>query len=50
MPDALQSDPSVKIEEKISDLTARAQAVAEEIKTRVSDTEKARRLPVEMPG
>jgi len=47
MPDALQSDPSVKIEEKISDLTARAQAVAEEIKTRVSDTEKARRLPVE---
>ena len=34
--------------EKLSaDLTKRAQVVAEELKTRVAETEKARRLPVE---
>mgnify|MGYP003313011665 FL=1 len=47
MPAALQPDPSIAFEEMIADLTARAQAVAAELKTRVADTEKARRLPVE---
>ena len=47
MPDALQADTPAEFNEIVADLTTRAQAVAEELKTRVSETEKARRLPVE---
>ena len=47
MPDALQADAPAEFNEIVADLTTRAQAVAEELKTRVSETEKARRLPVE---
>ena len=42
----VDQDPG-KFEKLSADLTKRAQVVAEELKTRVSETEKARRLPVE---
>ena len=47
MPDALQPDMPPEFKKMVAGLTERAQAVAEELKSRVSETERLRRLPAE---